>query len=76
MTNENSTSFGYLFFHLNLAFSAVEEEQRLTVIEKCYYPILDIVRDLKIPVGIELTGYTLEVIETLKPEWIEDCKIS
>lgn len=60
---------GYYIFHLNLAFSSIEEDQRATVIEKCYWPLLQVSEKLGIPFGIELTGYTLEEIERLDPEW-------
>jgi len=70
---ENST-FGYLFFHFNIAFSAIEEEEYLNVIEKCYFPVLHIAQNLKIPIGIELTGYTLETISLLRPDWVLLCK--
>ena len=61
---------GYYVFHLNLAFSSIEEDQRGTVIEKCYWPLLQISEKLGLPFGIELTGYTLEEIQRLDPAWI------
>lgn len=61
---------GYYVFHLNLAFSSIEEDQRGVVIEKCYWPLLQISEKLKIPFGIELTGYTLEEIQRLDPAWV------
>lgn len=64
------TRKAYLFFHLNLAFSSIEKNDRITVIEKCYDPILDIVEELGIPIGIELSGWTLEQIQLLKPDWV------
>ena len=62
----------YNFFHLNLAYSAIEEEDRPRVIEKCYWPLLRLARKRNLPFGIELSGYTLEVIEALDPEWVEE----
>src|SRR3569832_1438261 len=59
----------YALFHLNLAFSSIEEEQRATVIEKCYWPLLRLA-DRFGPIGIEATGYTLEEIAVRDPEWI------
>ncbi len=59
----------YTVFHLNMAFSAIEEEQRSAVIEHCYWPILRLAEDF--PVGIEATGYTLDAINSLAPDWIE-----
>jgi len=62
----------YNFFHLNLAYSAIEEEDRPRVIEKCYWPLLRLARKRNLPVGIELSGYTLEVIQALDPRWVEE----
>ena len=64
----------YLFFHLNLAFSSIETENYSTVISKCYDPLLDIIDDLGIPVGIELSGWTLEQIQFLRPDWVSRFK--
>ena len=38
-------SKGYLIFHLNLAFSSVEEESRGSVIQDCYHPLLNLMRN-------------------------------
>ncbi|GEM_PF-5296786 len=32
----------FAFFHLNLAFSSIEEGQRAEVIKRCYRPVLDL----------------------------------
>ena len=64
----------YNFFHLNLAYSAIEEEDRALVIEKCYWPLLHLARKHKLPFGIELSGYTLEIIRALDPQWVEELK--
>ncbi len=57
-------------FHLNLAFSSIEEDQRALVIDRCYWPLLDLVRRRGLPLGIEAPGYTLEAIEAIDPGWI------
>jgi len=62
----------YLFFHLNLAYSSIEEEERAEVIQHCYWPLLKLVRNHQLPVGIEVTGYTLEVINIIDPAWISE----
>ena len=59
----------FAFFHLNLAFSSIEEEQRSEVIARCYWPLLDLAAKHG-PIGIEATGYTLEEIARLDPEWL------
>jgi hypothetical protein len=60
----------YAIFHLNLMFSSVEEEQRADVIERCYWPLLRLIENLGLPLGIEAPGYTLEEIQSIDPSWI------
>jgi hypothetical protein len=59
----------FAVFHLNLAFSSIEEEQRDAVIARCYWPLLHFA-ERHGPIGIEATGYTLEEIEKRDPDWI------
>ena len=59
----------FAVFHLNLAFSSIEEEDRGKVIERCYWPLLALAANQG-PIGIEATGFTLEEIEKLDPAWI------
>jgi len=65
---------GYLVFHLNLAFSSIEEEAWADVIRTCYHPLLDLIEKTGIPIGIELTGWTLKQIERIDNSWIERFK--
>jgi hypothetical protein len=64
----------YAFFHLNLAYSAIDEEQHREVLEKCYWPLLRLARTCQAPLGIEATGYTLERIQALDPAWISELR--
>jgi hypothetical protein len=59
----------FAFFHLNLAFSSIEEERRGDVIARCYWPLLQLAERAG-PIGMELSGYTLEEIAARDPEWI------
>src|SRR5262249_45276507 len=59
----------FALFHLNLAFSSIEEEQRGEVIARCYWPLLRLAEQFG-PIGIEATGFTLEEIAARDPEWI------
>ncbi|HKI92327.1 MAG TPA: hypothetical protein VJ986_08490 [Gaiellaceae bacterium] len=61
----------YAIFHLNLAFSSLEEDQRPDVLERCYWPLLELARDLELPFGIEATGTTLDAAAAIDPSWIE-----
>jgi len=60
-------------FHLNLAYSSLEEDAQARVIDRCYRPILELARSTGFPIAIEASGWTLERIATLAPEWIEQC---
>ncbi|HYS46463.1 MAG TPA: hypothetical protein VEM35_08495, partial [Rhizomicrobium sp.] len=59
----------FAFFHLNLAFSSIEEERRAEVIARCYWPLLRLAENHP-HIGIEVSGYTLEEIARLDPSWI------
>src|ERR1043165_9511625 len=61
----------FAVFHLNLAFSSIEEERRPEVIARCYWPLLRLA-DRHPHLGIELTGYTLEQIARLDHAWIAE----
>ena len=63
-------NLGYLVFHLNLAFSSIDENEREKVIQNCYDPLLDTIEGNNLPVGIELSGWTLMQIEQINPSWI------
>jgi hypothetical protein len=63
----------FAFFHLNLAFSAIEEEQRGEVIARCYWPLLRLA-ERHGPIGVEASGYTLEEIAERDPAWIDELK--
>jgi len=59
----------FAFFHLNLAFSSIEEERRDEVIARCYWPLLRLAE--KHPhLGMEISAYTLEEIARRDPAWI------
>jgi hypothetical protein len=64
----------FAVFHLNLAYSSIEEDQRPQVIEHCYWPLLQLTRKQRLPLGIETTGYTLEVIASLDPAWTAELR--
>ncbi|HWA91623.1 MAG TPA: hypothetical protein VG889_16410 [Rhizomicrobium sp.] len=63
----------FALFHLNLAFSSIEEEQRGEVIARCYWPLLKLA-EAHGPIGLEATGFTLEEIAARDPAWIEKAR--
>jgi hypothetical protein len=65
---------GFQVYHLNLAFSSIPAESRPDVIKRCYWPLLELAEGKGIPIGIELTGWTLRQIETIDRDWIAKFK--
>lgn len=63
----------FAFFHLNLAFSSIEEERRGDVIKHCYWPLLRLAKRAG-PLGLEVSGYTLEEIAARDPDWIAEAR--
>jgi hypothetical protein len=63
----------FAIFHLNLAFSSIEEEHRARVIHSCYWPLLRLA-ERHAHLGIEISGYTLEEIARLDPAWIASAR--
>ena len=61
----------YQLYHANLAFSAIEEESLGDVIDKTYFALLYFVQKTKIKVALEISGYSLQKIQELRPSWIE-----
>ena len=64
----------YSFFHLNLAYSAIEKDEREIVIENCYWPLLRLISKYSLPFSIEVSGYTLEKIYEIDPSWVIEFK--
>jgi hypothetical protein len=64
----------YIMFHLNMAFSSITEESRPDLIRRCYWPLLHLAESTGIPIGVELTGWTLEQILILDHMWVEKFK--
>jgi len=60
----------FAVFHLNLAFSSIEEERRDEVIARCYWPLLNLAEKHR-HIGIEISAYTLEEVASRDPRWIE-----
>ena len=69
-----STSKIYCIFHLNLAFSSIDKSAHPQVIEHCYWPLLNIIEKESLPMGLEMTAYTLECIENIDAAWVKKLK--
>jgi Glycosyl hydrolase family 57 len=64
----------FTVFHLNLAYSSIEEEQRPQVIQRCYWPLLRLARQHGLPFGIEASAYTLESVAEIDRSWIDELR--
>ncbi len=64
----------FTVFHLNLAYSSIEEEQRPQVIRACYWPLLRLARQYSLPFGIEASAYTLESVAAIDRAWIDELR--
>ena len=64
----------FALFHLNMAFSSIEEEQRPEVVARCYWPLLNLPAAIDAPIAIEATGYTLECIAAIDRNWIAELR--
>jgi len=61
-------------FHCNLNYSSIAVSRRKEVIDKCYWPILNIAETKNIKLGFEFSGRTLEIIKKLDPDFLEKIK--
>jgi hypothetical protein len=61
----------FSIFHLNLAYSSIEEAQRPDVVRQCYWPLLRLAERTGAPIGIEATGFTLETAAAIDPAWLD-----
>jgi hypothetical protein len=61
----------FAIFHLNLAYSSIEQAQRPEVVSRCYWPLLRLAERTGAPIGIEATGITLETAAAIDPSWLE-----
>jgi hypothetical protein len=64
---ERGTLSLFALFHLNLAFSSIEEERRAEVIRRCYWPLLDLAGSYG-PIGL---GYA-QLIGPLVPARVSE----
>ena len=65
-----STLYLYTIFHANLNFSSVPKEYYGQVIRDCYWPLLEIIEESGVPLGLEFSAYTLQLIHSIEPKLI------
>lgn len=65
----------YFIAHLNLSYSSIPEEDYPIIVKNCYWPLLKLAEKFNLPLGIELTGSTLEKIDELDCDWVKRLKV-
>jgi len=60
----------YQIFHINLMYSSIQIEDQAKVINNCYHPLLDLA-ERGVPIGIEISGLSLELIANLDSRWTD-----
>ena len=64
----------YSIFHGNLNYSSIPKESFHEIIDSCYWPILDAIKNFKFKTGIEFSVNTLNKIQEIDPLFIEELK--
>ena len=64
----------YFVAHLNLSYSSIPEDDYPVIVKNCYRPLIKLVEKFDLPIGIELTGFTLETVNNLDRDWVETLK--
>ena len=64
----------YTAFHANLKFSSIPEEQYSLVLDRCYWPALDLLKDYDVGLGLEFPASTLEIINSIDSGFIDALK--
>jgi len=64
----------YSIFHGNLNYSSIPQESFHEIIDTCYWPILDAIKNLNFKTGIEFPVNTLNKIQKIDPLFIEELK--
>jgi Glycosyl hydrolase family 57 len=65
----------FTVFHLNLAYSSIDEERRPEVVRNCYWPLLRLARRHGLPLGIEASAYTLESVAEIDRSWVDELRV-
>ena len=64
----------YSIFHGNLNYSSISPKIYDKIIDSCYWPILDLIKEYDFKTGIEFPLNTLTKIEKIDPSFIEELK--
>lgn len=60
----------YAIFHGNLNFSYITRDLYPQILNNCYWPLLRIIEEQQVPLGLEMSAYTLEEVGRLDPGFV------
>ena len=69
MEEDTLSKEAYLLFHLNILFSSIKVEDYGTVVKNCYWPLLEIAAKNSIPINVELSVLTRNIISSIDDSW-------
>ena len=69
-----SKTFLYSIFHGNLNYSSISPKSYDKIIDTCYWPVLDLIKQFKFKSGIEFPLNTILEIEKIDPLLIDEIK--
>lgn len=61
----------YSVFHGNLNFSYIPHDLYPQILERCYWPLLQVIEERQFPLGLEFSGHTLEVLNALDHSFVD-----
>jgi len=64
----------YTAFHANLKFSSIPEEHYSLILDRCFWPLLDLLRDYKGNIGFEMPASTLEIVDDIDKGFTDSLK--
>ena len=62
--------YTYAIFHANLKFSSVPSDHYGIIIDRCYWPILELAEREGFKLGLEFSAFTLDIINQHDPSFI------
>ncbi|MBW1799768.1 MAG: alpha-amylase, partial [Deltaproteobacteria bacterium] len=72
--NPMNTLHIYAIFHANLKFSSVPSDHYSLILDRCYWPILELASQQDIKVGLEFSAFTLETVYEIDPTFVRAFK--
>jgi hypothetical protein len=64
--------FLYAIFHANLKFSSIPSSHYSIILDRCYWPLLELAYKNDIKLGVEFSAFTLEAIDRIDSTFIKE----